>query len=445
MPEGINPSEAVVATPTRAEDIKWMEASVWTPRMVEALVNGVKGGKWYSINDKVHKRENLEAAYERTKRNKGTHGVDNISVSYFGKHLEHNLGKLQEELKNGTYRPQRLRRIYIPKPGSVEKRPISIPTVRDRVVQGAVKNVVEPIFERTFADTSFGFRPNRSAKQALRRVEKQLNQGLCWVIDCDIKSYFDTIPHENLIGKVKEQVTDSKLIHLLEMMLEQGIMETHKEWTPTQGTPQGGVISPMLANIYLNELDHLLIQSGGNPTRYADDLVVVCDSKERAEDTLRFITQWMEEQGLMLHPVKTKIVDMNQSKAKLDFLGYTFTRTDKGRLIRSPRQKSMKKLREAIRQHTKRTSGICLTETIRKINRVAKGWYSYFSESISNTFDETDGYIRRRLRAILLKRNRVPGVGIGFAHQRWPNSYFTERGLFSMQAAHASASYPAQR
>ena len=249
---------------------------------------------------------------------------------------------------------------------------------------------------------------------------------------------------KNVIEPIFER-TFAKLIHLLEMMLEQGIMETHKEWTPTQGTPQGGVISPILANIYLNELDHLLIQRGVNPTRYADDLVVLCDSKEQAEDTLRFIKQWMEEQGLMLHPVKTKIVDMKQPKSELDFLGYTFKRTDKGRLIRLPRQKSMKKFREAIRQHTKRTSGICLAETIRKINRVAKGWYNYFSESISNTFDETDGYIRRRLRALLLKRNRVPGFDNGLAHQRWPNSYFTEWGLFSMKAASASASYPAQR
>jgi RNA-directed DNA polymerase len=445
MPEGESPSEAVVATPKRAEEIAWMEASVWTPRMVEALVNGVKGGRWYSINDKVYKQENLKAAYERTKRNKGTHGVDNISVDYFGKHLEHNIKKLQEELKSETYRPQQLRRIYIPKPGSSEKRPISIPTVRDRVVQGAVKNVLEPIFERTFSDTSFGFRPNRNAKQALKRVEKQLNQGLCYAIDCDIKSYFDTIPHEKLIGKVKEKVTDSRIINLLEMMLEQGILETHKEWTPTQGTPQGGVISPLLANIYLNELDHLLILRGVSPTRYADDLVVLCDSKEQAEDTLRLIKRWMEDEGLMLHPVKTKIVDMSQPRAELDFLGYTFKRTDRGRLIRFPRQKSMKKLREAIRQHTKRTSGISLEETIRRMNRVAKGWYNYFSESIPNTFEEIDGFMRRRLRAILLKQNGVPRYGTGIAHQRWSNSYFTARGLFSMTAAHTAASHSAKR
>jgi len=439
------PSVAVVATPKRAEDITWMEASVWTPRMVEALQKGVEGGKWYSLNDKVSKLENLKAAYEKTKRNRGTHGVDNISAEYFGKHLDHNVGKLREELKSGKYRPQPLRRIYIPKPGSSEKRPISIPTVRDRVVQGAVKHVIEPIFERTFADTSFGFRPNRDAKQALRRVNNQLNQGLCWAIDCDIKSYFDTIPHDKLIGKVQQQVTDSRVINLLEMMLEQGIMENHKEWTPTKGTPQGGVISPLLANIYLNELDHLLMQSGVHPTRYADDIVVLCDSKERADETLLVIKQWMEDQGLTLHAGKTKIVDMSQPRAELDFLGYTFKRTDKGRLIRFPRHKSMKKLREVIRQHTKRNSGICLTETIRRINRVARGWYNYFSASIPNTFEEADAFIRRRLRAILLKQNKVPRFGTGLAHQRWPNSYFTERGLFSMTAAHASASHSAKR
>jgi RNA-directed DNA polymerase len=318
MPKGITPSAAVVETPKRAEDTTWMEASVWTPRMVEALVHGVKGGKWYSINDKVYK-----------------------------------------------------------KPGSAEKR--------------------------------------------------------------------RTIPHDKLIGKVKEQVTDSKLIKLLEQMLEQGIMESHKEWTPTQGTPQGGVVSPLLANIYLNELDHVLIQRGTNPTRYADDLVVLCGSKEQATETLESITQWMKDHGLMLHPSKTKIVDMNQPKAELDFLGYTFKRTDKGRIIRFPRQKSMKRIREAIRHHTKRTTGICLTEIIRRINRVTKGWYNYFSESVSPQFDEIDKFTRRRLRAILLKRNKAPRFGTGLAHQRWPNEFLTKQGLFSLKVAHASASYSATR
>ena len=445
MSEVNKPSEAVAETPTRAEDTAWMEASIWTPRMVEALINGVKGGKWYSINDKIYKRENLLAAYRRVRQNKGKPGVDHISVECFGRKLDEYLSNLQEELKAGTYRPQQLKRVYIPKPGSAEKRPISIPTVRDRIVQGAVKNVLEPIFERIFADTSYGFRPKRHAKQALAKVEEQLNQGLCWVIDCDIKSYFDTIPHDKLIGRVKEHITDSRVLTLLQLMLEQGIMETHKEWVPTQGTPQGGVISPLLANIYLNELDHQLIQRGVKPTRYADDVVVQCESREQAEATLGFIQQWMEGQGLTLHPDKTKMIDMSLPQAELDFLGYTFKRTDKGTLIKSPRRKSMNKFRAAIRQHTKRTNGICLPETIRRVNRVSRGWYNYFSESISYTFDAADGFIRRRLRAILLKRDRKPGCGTGWASKRWPNSYFTEHGLFSMHAAHVSASHPARR
>lgn len=445
MSEVNKPSAAVVATPKRAEEIAWMEASIWTPRMVEALQNGVKGGKWYSINDKVNRRENLQASYERTKRNKGTHGVDNISIKYFGKHLEENLNKLQEELNSGTYRPRQLRRIYIPKPGSAEKRPISIPTVRDRIVQGAVKNAIEPIFERTFAETSYGFRPNKNAKQALKRVDKLLNAGKTWAVDCDIKSYFDTIPHDKLMNRVKEQIADTKVLKLIEQMLEQGIMEAHKEWNPTQGTPQGGVISPVLANIYLNELDHLLIRKGVHPTRYADDLVVLCDSEAEAIETLGYINGWMINNGLSLHPDKTKVIDLSQSNAEMDFLGYTFKRTGKGTLIRYPRQKSMKRYREAVKAITKRTSGIELSETIKRINRKARGWFNYFSDSIPNVFETMDGYTRRRLRAILLKREKRPSFGTGTAHRKWPNSFFADKGLFSMKTAHLTASNPARR
>jgi RNA-directed DNA polymerase len=445
MSEVNKPSAAVVATPKRAEEIAWMEASIWTPRMVEALQNGVKGGKWYSINDKVNRRENLQASYERTKRNKGTHGVDNISIKYVGKHLEENLNKLQEELNGETYRPQQLRRIYIPKLGSAEKRPISIPTVRDRIVQGAVKNAIEPIFERTFAETSYGFRPNKNAKQALKRVDKLLNAGKTWAVDCDIKSYFDTIPHDKLMNRVKEQIADTKVLKLIEQMLEQGIMEAHKEWNPTQGTPQGGVISPVLANIYLNELDHLLIRKGVHPTRYADDLVVLCDSEAEAIETLGYINGWMINNGLSLHPDKTKVIDLSQSNAEMDFLGYTFKRTGKGTLIRYPRQKSMKRYREAVKAITKRTSGIELSETIKRINRKARGWFNYFSDSIPNVFETMDGYTRRRLRAILLKREKRPGFGTGTAHRKWPNSFFADKGLFSMTTAHLAASYPARR
>jgi RNA-directed DNA polymerase len=389
--------------------------------------------------------ENLTAAYERTKRNKGTHGVDNISVKFFGKYLEENLDRIAKELKDGTYRPQRLRRIYIPKPGSNEKRPISIPTVQDRVVQGAVKHVIEPIFERTFADTSYGFRPNRNAKQALRRVEKELNRGTRYVIDCDFKSYFDTIPHDKLVGKVRELITDSKLLALIELMLQQGIMETHKQWIPTQGTPQGGVISPLLANIYLNELDHQLIQAGVQPTRYADDLVVLCESQGEAQRILEHIQRWSDGAGLVLHPTKTKIVDMGQLGAEVDFLGYTFKRTDKGKLIRFPRKRSMDRLKESIRKHTQRKTGVSLAVTIQRVNRVVGGWFNYFQDSISTVFPAVDGFIRRRLRAILLKRLGTPRFGTASAHQRWPNSYFTAQGLFSTTAASAAAVYSARR
>jgi RNA-directed DNA polymerase len=245
--------------------------------------------------------------------------------------------------------------------------------------------------------------------------------------------------------KVKEQVADLRVLELIEQMLEQGIMETHREWTPVKGTPQGGVVSPLLANIYLNELDHLLIQKGVYPSRYADDLVVQCDTESQAKEILEYINRWMTNHGLSLHPDKTKVIDLSQTNAELDFLGYTFKRTGKGKLIRYPRQKSMKRYRGAIKAITKRTSGIKLSETIKRINRKARGWYNYFSESIPNAFEAMDGYTRRRLRAILLKREKRPGVGIGTAHHKWPNSFFADNGLFSMTAAHLTASHSALR
>jgi RNA-directed DNA polymerase len=266
-----------------------------------------------------------------------------------------------------------------------------------------------------------------------------------FVIDCDFKNFFDTIPQDKLMEKVEQQITDSKLLKLIEKMLQQGIMDTHNEWTPTKGTPQGGVISPLLANIYLNGLDHQLNQNGAHPTRYADDLVALCSTREEAERVLANIRTWTEEHGLELHPTKTKIVDMGQPGAEVDFLGYTFRRTSTGKLIRYPRKRSMDRIKEAIRKHTKRTTGVSLTTTIKRVNRSTRGWFNYFQESTPNTFPAIDGFVRRRLRAILLKRNRNPGFGDGWAHQRWPNSYFAELGLFSTTVAYASAVCPASR
>ena len=216
--------------------------------MLKTLETGVRGGVWFSLIDKVYSKANLEGAYRRVAANKGGAGVDHVSVKKFGERLEEELGRLREQLKAGVYRPQAVKRVMIPKPGSQERRPLGIPTVRDRVVQSAVRQVIEPIFEKDFAPNSYGFRPQRGCKDALREVNRRLKEGNRWVVDADFKSYFDTISHEKLMGRVEEKVSDSRVLDLLAGFLKQSVMDEVKEWTPETGTPQGGVISPLLAN-----------------------------------------------------------------------------------------------------------------------------------------------------------------------------------------------------
>ena len=230
--------------------------------MLTALEQGVKGGKWYSLMDKVCALPNLRKAFARVKANGGAAGVDHVTVAEFERHLEANLEKLARALREGSYRPQAIRRHWIPKLGSKEKRPLGIPTVRDRVVQTALRAVLEPIFERDFAAQSYGFRPNRGCKDALRRVDTLLKAGYNWVVDADLKSYFDTIPHAALIDRVKEKVADGRVLELLEAFLTQKVMETAEGWTPEEGTPQGAVISPLLSNIYLDPLDQQMAEAG---------------------------------------------------------------------------------------------------------------------------------------------------------------------------------------
>ena len=265
----------VSETTTQAGDIRarwaWAEPSVWTERMLTALEKGVKGGKWYSLMDKVHTLANLRAAFAKVKANRGGAGVDHQTIERFERHLEENLEKLSRTLKDGSYRPQAVRRVWIPKPGSKEKRPLGIPTVRDRVVQAALLTVLEPIFEREFAAQSYGFRPNRGCKDALRRVVELLKAGFTVVVDADLKSYFDTIPRERLVELVEGKVSDGSMIEIVQAYLQQGVMDGMEFWTPEAGTPQGAIISPLLSNIYLDPLDHEMARKGYEMVRYADD------------------------------------------------------------------------------------------------------------------------------------------------------------------------------
>jgi RNA-directed DNA polymerase len=249
----------------------WTEPTVWTERMLTALERGVKGGQWFSLIDKVYNPGNLEAAFEQVRRNAGAGGVDRESIDRFEKNRRGNLADIGEQLRNERYQPQAVRRVWIEKVGSKEKRPLGIPTVRDRVVQTALRNVLEPIFERDFAEQSYGFRPKRSAKDALRRVVQLLEEGHSYVVDADIQSYYDTIPREALMKQVERKISDGRVLGLVRDMLNQSVMEGLQEWEPEEGTPQGAVISPLLSNIYLDELDQHMVRSGQQMVRYADD------------------------------------------------------------------------------------------------------------------------------------------------------------------------------
>ena len=418
-----------------AQQWAWTEASVWTERMLATLERGIKGGKWFSLNDKVWKRENLQSATEQVLRNKGGAGVDGLTCERYRRRAPERLERLQERIKSGNYQPPPVKRVWIPKLGSKEKRPLGIPTVEDRVVQTAVRNVIEPIFEKRFAEHSYGFRPGRGAKDALRRVDLLLKAGKVWVVDADLKGYFDSIPQDQLMARVKEQISDGALLALLEKMLRQGVMESGKGWKPTEtGTPQGAVVSPLLANIYLNPLDHLMAQALREMVRYADDFVVLCESQKEAEEVLEMLRQWVEAAGLTLHPTKTRIVDASQ-KGGFDFLGYHFERGH-----RWPRKKSIDKFRETIRKKTRRRDPRPMREMVEDVNRTLQGWFGYFRHSVKYVFAKQDQFVRQRLRTVLRRRHKLQGRARGRDHHRWPNAYFAELGLISLALARAKAS-----
>jgi len=416
----------------------WVELSIWTERMLTALDTGVKGGKWFSLIDKVTPERTLKIAFQKVADNQGAAGVDHVTIPMFEAHRDDELRRLSDQLRTGTYRPQAIRRHYIPKPGSQELRPLGIPTVRDRVVQTALRLVLEPIFEHEFAEHSYGFRPGRGCKDALRRVDELLTAGYTFIVDADLKSDFDTIPHDRLMTLVGQKVSDGRVLNLIEAFLKQGVLDGLKEWTPEMGSPQGAVISPLLSNIYLNPLDHLMAREGFEMVRYADDFVILCRSPEEAARALAKVQDWTAEAGLILHPTKTRIV--NAQDDTFDFLGYRF-----GRGKKFPRTKSMQKIKDAIRAKTKRSNGQCLPAIIASLNPTLRGWFEYFKHSYRTTFTSLDKWVRGRLRSILRKRQRKRGRGRGSDHQRWPNAFFAEQGLYSLKTAHEAACQSSSR
>jgi RNA-directed DNA polymerase len=418
---------------TVRDDWTWTKPWIWTNCMLTALVNGVKGGKWFSLIDKVYREETLKSAAERVTARDTCAGVDHVTPKKFRECLPDHVRHLHEELQGDRYKPQAVLRKQIPKPGSRETRPLGIPTIRDRVVQTALRDVIEPIFERDFAEHSYGFRPGRGCKDALRRVDTLLKAGYTYVVDADLKSYFDTIPHDGLLGRVSEKISDGRVLSLVESYLKQGVMEGLREWTPVTGSPQGAVISPLLSNIYLDELDHLMAAAGFNMVRYADDFVILCRTADEAAEALTMVQAWVAQAGLTLHPEKTRVSDARE--AGFEFLGYLFKRGE-----RFPRSKSLTKLKSMIRKKTRRTGGRSIDATIGDVNVTLIGWFGYFKHATKRyVFTDLDRFIRQRLRAILKKHQKHPGIPKGRDFQRWPNAYFSERKLFNLNAAHVLA------
>jgi RNA-directed DNA polymerase len=400
-------------------------AHTWTERMLQALARGNDGHSWHTLNDKIFTPKVLTLAFNAVTKYKKAAGIDGITTqAYREKGADAVVPEILRLLQEDRYEPQPAKRVWIKKPGTRELRPLGIPTVRDRIVQQAIRIVIEPIFEQCFHPDSYGFRPGRKAQQAIEVAEQRLNEGLVWVVDADIKGYFDSISHERLMVEVRKKIADGKVLRLLEKFLRQGVMEQGKGWLPTEeGTPQGAIISPLLANIYLNALDHLMAERGWKMVRYADDFIIQCGSRDEAERALEQVKQWMTQAGLTLHPTKTKIVDATQHGG-FDFLGWHFERGYKW-----PREKSQQKFKETIRGLTKRNNGHCLKSIIGKVNRVTRGWGRYFSGGVQNVGEKLTQWTRMRLRSILRKRDKRKGRGRGLDHHRYMDDWFAEQGL----------------
>jgi RNA-directed DNA polymerase len=412
---------------------KFVPTSIWTEAMLAALERGVKGGKWHSLIDKVSRLETLALGWAQVERNAGAAGVDRVSVQRFAQARDRYLAELAQGLRDRSYRPQPVRRVYIPK--GKGQRPLGIPAVKDRVVQAALKLVIEPIFEHEFEPRSFGFRPGLGCKDALREVDRHLKSGYCWVVDADLQSYFDTIPHSLLLAKVGKRIADGQVLELVQRFLKQDIMEDLKRWTPISGSPQGAVVSPLLANIYLHELDVEMREAGWVMVRYADDAVVLCRSQEEAEAALARLRAWVNANGLTLHPDKTHVGDCREAGQGFEFLGYRF---EAGQ--RWVRKKSLKSLRDKIRAKTKRNGGHSIGYVIASLNPTLRGWFAYFKHAHRFTFSSIDGFVRRRLRAMLRRQQHRPGQGrCRYDHKQWPNAFFAELGLFTMSEALALA------
>jgi len=360
------------------------------------------GRKFFQLIDKVYEMKNLKEAWKKVKSNKGCAGIDKQSISDFQKQSEMHLKEIQRAVKNGMYEPMPTLRRLIPK-GDNKVRALGIPTVKDRILQQATKNVIEQIFEMKFLDCSYGYRPNKSAHQAVEQIKKYVEQGYIWVIDADVEKFFDSVDHKLLMGFVAKEISDGKVLNLIESWLKAGVMNEGKREETVVGTPQGGTVSPLLANIYLHEMDIEITKIDSvRLVRYADDFVILCKTKEDAERTMKQVKEILTGLKLRLNKAKTKIVNVNRES--FEFLGFKLKRAG-GKVFVIPKRKSIEKFKEAIRRVTWRRQPVKPEEMIGRLNSVIRGWGNYFKiGNVKRLFERLDGWIRTRVRTFIERK-----------------------------------------
>lgn len=405
--------------------------------------------KWNSLIDKVYALPNLEKAWKRVAENKGAAGIDGITVKMYARDVATRLAELSQDLRNKTYRPKPVRRVLIPKPGGTGERPLGIPTIRDRIVQQAIKQVLEPIFEPKFSKRSHGFRPGLGSATALEVVDKAIQYGYSHVVDADIASFFDTVDHDKLLTALNEEVADGSLLKLIRFILKAGVvMPQAAEAEPTElGTPQGGPLSPLLANVYLHAFDMAMQKTKYGLVRYADDFVLFAKSEEEAQEALKLARQVLEgELGLTLHPEKTRVVSVDEG---FEFLGFHYFRDPKSHArCKEVRLKSVARFREQVRKHTRRLHAHKLVKRkhitlnrlrrnkrvktmIDKVNDYLRGWHWYFKAvrgRYESPFETFDGFTRRRIRAAIVGR-----VGNGWWNATMTNAFLQKLGYVGVQ------------
>src|SRR6266478_23829 len=382
------------------------------PRRLVDWINPTGARKVHSLIDKVYQRKNLEQAWERVRANRGSGGVDGQSLEAFGEQLNEQLEQLRQELKDDTYQPQPVRQVPIPKAGGKpgEQRMLGIPTVRDRVCQQALLNRLEPIFEPVFDEANFGYRRGRSTNDAMRKVWKEIQSGREWIVDADLRDFFGSVDHEKLLTLVAQRIADGRVLRLIEAMLKAGSYGKGRLFPTERGTPQGGVVSPLLSNILLTPFDREMRSKGYQLTRYADDWVITCKSATEARVALEAAGRVLKELGVELNPKKTRIVHVRHG---FEFLGYKIkrggrpmrlpmskirTRARPGALYAFPREKSIRHFRDQIRRLTRRNAPVSTQELIKQVNPVVRGWGHHYKRAhVRKLFHQLDGWLVRRI------------------------------------------------